>query len=197
MGSMPTTDRGRASRQRIVDAACDLFYRQGVAATGLSEVIDASGTGKGQLYHYFQDKPDLVLAVIAAQAERTLDAQRELVERITDTSNLYDWAEQAVAVHESAAVVRCPLGALVVELADAHADQRAALRAAFDQWRDALAAALRRLQDGGRIRTDRTPDDQADLLLCAYEGGIVLSEVHGGTRHLRLALEATIDAMCR
>ncbi len=29
MGSAPSTDRGRSSRARIIDTACDLFYRRG------------------------------------------------------------------------------------------------------------------------------------------------------------------------
>jgi AcrR family transcriptional regulator len=195
MGSVPTTDRGRASRQRILDAACDLFYRRGVAATGLGEVIAASGTGKGQLYHYFQDKPDLVRAVIAVQAERTLQAQRELLVSMADAKDLRGWAVRAAEVHEGGGLVRCPLGALVIELTESQPGQRAALQTAFDQWREALATALARLQREGHVRADREPEDFAEILLCAYEGGIVLSEARGDTRSLRLALDAAVDGM--
>jgi AcrR family transcriptional regulator len=195
MGSAPTTGRGQASRQRIVDAACDLFYRRGVSATGLGEVITASGTGKGQLYHYFEDKPDLVLAVIGAQAERTLEQQRGLIEAMSDARDLRDWAARAVEVHDDGPLVRCPLGSLVVELTESRPSQRAALQAAFDQWREALATALARLQRDGHVRTDRSAEDLAEILLCAYEGGIVLAEARGSTRSLRLALEAAVDGM--
>jgi AcrR family transcriptional regulator len=193
----PTTGRGRASRRRIVDAARDLFHRQGVAATGLNEVIVASGTGKGQLYHYFEDKPDLVLAVVAAQTESTLRAQRELVEGMADADDLRAWVEQAVAVHGSGGPVRCPLGSLVVELTDAHPRLRDALTTAFDRWRDALAEGLERLQRNGHVRVDRTPGDLAEILLCAYEGGVVLSEVRRTTAPLRLALTAAVESMLR
>lgn len=191
----PTTERGRASRQRILDAACDLFFRHGVAATGLGEVVTTSGAGKGQIYHYFKDKPDLVLAVIATQAERTLHEQRGVFDAMADADDLRDWAARAAAVHDGGGLVRCPLGALVVELTDGHHAQRDALRSAFDQWRDSLAAALGRLQRNGHVRTDRSPEDLAEVLLCAYEGGVVMSEARGSTRSLRLALDAALDGM--
>lgn len=195
MAALPTTERGRASRQRIVDAASELFYRRGVSATGLGDVIAASGTGKGQIYHYFQDKPDLVLAVIAARAEQTLAEQRRVAEAMTDAQDLRAWAARAAEVHERGGLVRCPLGALVVELTDRQPGQRAALASAFDQWRDALADALERLQRAGHVRRERPPEDLAEILLCAYEGGVVLSEARGDTRSLRLALDAAVDGM--
>ena len=195
MAALPTTERGRASRQRIVAAAADLFFRRGVSATGLGEVIMASGTGKGQIYHYFEDKPDLVLAVIAEQAEQTLAEQRRIAEAMADADDLRGWADRAAEVHESGGLVRCPLGALVIELTDHQPAQQEALRSAFEQWRATLAAALARLQRDGHVRAQTPPEDLAEILLCAYEGGVVLSEARGDTRSLRLALGAAVDGM--
>lgn len=35
------------------------MYSQGVEATSVDDVIEASGTGKSQVYHYFSDKTEL------------------------------------------------------------------------------------------------------------------------------------------
>lgn len=187
------TRRGHASRERILDAACELFYRRGVAATSMSDIAQASGTGKGQLYHYFSDKPDLIQAVIAAQTERALIPQDDLLARMTTAEDLRSWGAHAVAQHQRGAPARCPLGALVAELADNHPEHRAALDAGFCRWREALADALRRLAARGNLRDDHDPAQLAEVLLCAYEGGVLLSEVHGDTRSLRLALMTAID----
>jgi AcrR family transcriptional regulator len=191
----PSTDRGRSTRERIVDAACDLFYQRGVAATGLNDIAAASGTGKGQLYHYFRDKPDLVLAVINAQVERTLQPQRHLLEQMSSAEELREWANQAVAAHSHDRPARCPLGALVAEVAD-HSDAlRQALDGGFGRWRTALAAGLAGLQAQGLVRADRDPEDLAEILLCAYEGGVLVAEVRGTTRPLRLSLDAAVAAV--
>jgi hypothetical protein len=42
--------KGEKTRLRILEAARDLFHGQGVAATSPDQVIEASGTGKGQFY---------------------------------------------------------------------------------------------------------------------------------------------------
>jgi TetR/AcrR family transcriptional regulator, transcriptional repressor for nem operon len=191
----PSTDRGRSSCARIVQAASGLFYRQGVARTGLSEVAAASGTGKGQLYHYFLDKADLVLAVVNAQVDRTLEAQQAALEQMNDANDLRAWVDAAVAAHQHGRPARCPLGALVSEVADTDDVVRHALDVGFTRWRTALAHGIARLQRNGCVHPNHDPQDAAEILLCAYEGGVLISEVRGDTRPLRLALSAVLDSL--
>jgi TetR/AcrR family transcriptional repressor of nem operon len=183
---LPSTDRGRATRERILDAASELFYRQGVGATGLDQVIAASGTGKGQLYHYFADKRALVHAVVERQIATVLDDQRPRLERLSEPGHLRAWADELVAAYrDSDHPVRCPLGALVAELAEGDPDARAALAAGFGRWADALAAGLRRAGVAA-------PDRQATALLAAYQGGLLLSQARGDLEPLRTALDAAL-----
>jgi AcrR family transcriptional regulator len=67
---------GAQTRARIVAAAADLMLLGGVAETSLDAVLAATGTSKSQVYHYFANKDDLVLAVIAWQTERVLQSQQ-------------------------------------------------------------------------------------------------------------------------
>src|SRR5262245_35555987 len=48
--------RGEETRLRILRAAADLFHKQGVASTSPEDVMQASETGKGQFYYYFESK---------------------------------------------------------------------------------------------------------------------------------------------
>jgi AcrR family transcriptional regulator len=52
--------RGAEARLRIIEAAAELFNKQGVGATSPDQIIEASGTGQGQFYHYFKSKEGLV-----------------------------------------------------------------------------------------------------------------------------------------
>ena len=193
MSTEPTTEKGRRTRARIVDAAAELFYERGVSATGLGDVIAASGTGKGQLYHFFTDKGDLVSAVIRHQVEGTLAPQRELgVHRLDD---LQEWARQAVLQHEQSPVMRCPLGSLVVELSDRDADAASALEAGFAQWRELMSGWIAELQRRGEARTDLPADDLTDSLLAAYQGGLVLARSRGDLRPLETALALAIEGI--
>ena len=61
--------KGAQTKLQIIRAAADLFHQQGVRATSPDEVIQASGTGKGQFYHYFKNKEGLVHEVLQAHLE--------------------------------------------------------------------------------------------------------------------------------
>ncbi len=52
------------ARERILLAAHDLFYREGIRATGIDRVIAASGVAKLSFYRHYPSKNDLVLAFL-------------------------------------------------------------------------------------------------------------------------------------
>jgi AcrR family transcriptional regulator len=184
--TLPSTDRGRATRERILDAASELFYRRGVGATGLDQVIAASRTGKGQLYHYFADKRELVHAVVDRQVGAVLEAQQSRLGRLSGPADLRAWADELVAAYrDSDHPVRCPLGALVAELAEGDPAARAALDRGFAAWSAALAAGLRRAGVP-------EPERHATALLAAYQGGLLLSQARGDLGPLRTALDLAL-----
>ena len=52
------------AREKILDAAEELFARRGFAGVGLSEIADAVGLGKSSLFHHFATKAQLYAAVV-------------------------------------------------------------------------------------------------------------------------------------
>ena len=65
LGRPPTTVDGQTVRQRLVDAARDLFAAKGFEGTSVQEVVDAAGVTKGAMYHYFASKDDLLYEIYA------------------------------------------------------------------------------------------------------------------------------------
>jgi TetR/AcrR family transcriptional regulator, transcriptional repressor for nem operon len=185
----PSTAKGRAALQRMLDAGCELFARQGVRATTLDQVGALSGTGRGQLYLYFVGKADLVAAVVAQQVDRVLDAQQPLLGTIGTAADVRAWCALATRAYAADDPVRCPIGSLVHELGEHDAAARAALAAGFGRWRAALAEGLRRVHERGELCAGVDPDAAATALLAAYQGGVLLAGATGDREHLRLALE--------
>ncbi|WP_266156342.1 TetR/AcrR family transcriptional regulator [Dyella silvatica] len=62
-----------AARDRILQTAHDLFYRDGVRATGIDRVIAEAGVTKVTFYRHFPSKDDLVLAYLAYRHQRWID----------------------------------------------------------------------------------------------------------------------------
>ena len=56
--------RSEVTRQKILDAAMNLFSEVGYAAAGLGEIIERAGMTKGALYHHFDSKEALATAII-------------------------------------------------------------------------------------------------------------------------------------
>lgn len=61
---------GTASRKRILDAALLLFSQQGYGETSVAELAGAADVSKGLVYHYFDTKRDVLVAVMARGADR-------------------------------------------------------------------------------------------------------------------------------
>jgi len=187
--TVPTTERGRDTVERILDAAACLFHEQGVRATGLDQIGDRAGAGKGQLYHFFVDKADLVRDVIEHQVEQALAAQEPELSGMATLADLDRWLALLVAAHVRApGPHRCPLGALLAELAGQDPAARAALAVAFARWLASIRAGLERIRDGGELDPGCDCDALAGGLLAAYEGGLVLVQATGSLGLLEAAL---------
>ena len=59
-----------SARERILDAAYELFSRRGIQAVGVNEVIERAGVATATLYRHFPSKDELVLAFLALREQR-------------------------------------------------------------------------------------------------------------------------------
>lgn len=70
----PSSSRGRQRLSRILNAATELFLRDGYGATSIDSILEVAGGSKATLYNYFPTKDDLFRAVIddvLSTAEKT------------------------------------------------------------------------------------------------------------------------------
>ena len=65
-----TAQVGSGARERILDAAYELFSRRGVQAVGVNEVIQRAGVATATLYRHFPSKDELVLAFLDLREQR-------------------------------------------------------------------------------------------------------------------------------
>jgi AcrR family transcriptional regulator len=82
----PRSDKARKSpgprwlqrQTEIVDVAAHLFARQGYSATGIAELCDAVGLGKGSLYYYIESKERLLSKIHDRVMERVLQSGADI-----------------------------------------------------------------------------------------------------------------------
>ncbi|MCH8856927.1 MAG: helix-turn-helix transcriptional regulator, partial [Proteobacteria bacterium] len=71
-----------AQREDILAAAARLFAEQGFSATSMNQVAEACGVAKPTLYHYFQDKQDLLAQIrepISSWARKAVDTRGRIL----------------------------------------------------------------------------------------------------------------------
>jgi AcrR family transcriptional regulator len=73
------------ARQRILDAASELFYQNGIRATGVATIISHAGVAKATFFHHFPAKSDLVIAWLQQPASRWFDRIRAELDATTQS----------------------------------------------------------------------------------------------------------------
>jgi TetR/AcrR family transcriptional repressor of nem operon len=187
------TARGAKTRARIVGAAADLMYIQGVGATTLDDVLAASGASKSQLYHHFEGKDALVRAVIGHVGERIIERERDALGRVSTIRGLYRWRDALVqnnALQQGA--YGCALGSLASEVSDHDTLARQALARLFTEWQRLLADVLHRLQDGGALPPDASIDQLATGLMGAVQGGYTLAQTAGDVTPMATSIDMAL-----
>jgi AcrR family transcriptional regulator len=68
-----STEPRASARERLLAAANELFYAEGVQSVGIDRVIERAGVAKASLYNLFGSKEELVVAYLASRHEATVD----------------------------------------------------------------------------------------------------------------------------
>jgi AcrR family transcriptional regulator len=84
-------------KQQLVEAALSLFYRHGVHAVGINQILEHSAIAKKTLYHHFDSKDQLLLATLELRHQR-----------------FYHWLAQQLAAAASATAVEVLFDALTL-----------------------------------------------------------------------------------
>jgi TetR/AcrR family transcriptional repressor of nem operon len=190
----PATERGRRTRQRIVAAATQVVAEKGALGASLDEVGARAAASRSQLYHYFDDKTDLLRAVAQTTNDAVLGAQEDLFSGLGTWAGLVRWADALVALQEErGGKGGCPIANLLGQLGERDDDIRAVLADGFDRWEASIQAGLAAMVASGELRADTDPDWLAASTLASIQGGLVLAQARRDARPLRRALDGALS----
>ena len=177
---MPQTQAAPPTRDRLVDAAMELFYIQGFEATSVSEILKKADVNSGSLYYFFDSKENLLLAVLERYREMlwpvviepAFQKTQDPIERIFAV--LESYRQGLMFTHFTAG---CPIGNLALELREAHREAREKIAENFDGWRDAILKCLD--EAANRLPASADREQLATFILTVMEGGVMQSRAHG------------------
>jgi AcrR family transcriptional regulator len=172
------------TRERILDAAYGLFWRQGFLRVSLDEIAARAGVTKRALYQHFRSKDDLMAATLA-HSSRLAIARLQGFPRSPRSDQLLDTFFADLAAWAS--TPRWSGGGftrVAVELADQRGHPARAIarkhKAAVEDWLvEALAAA--------KVASAR---ERACEVMLLMEGAMALMLIHGDRRYATAAAKA-------
>jgi AcrR family transcriptional regulator len=176
----------RDVRTKMVKGAAGLLATKGVEGTSFAEVLAATGTPRGSIYHHFPGgKSELVhaaLDLVSTRALAVMEAMRgrpgvEVVERFLSL-----WRQ---LLDSSGLTAGC--GVLAVTVAGADVDLLDHAGSIFRDWTDQLAGLL--VAGGvGEVPAQRL----AVLIIAATEGAVALSRAERSRAPFDVVAEALV-----
>jgi AcrR family transcriptional regulator len=191
--SRPLTEKGRSTRQRIVEGAASEIRERGVAATTLDDILARTRTSKSQIFHYFPGgKEELLLAVAEHEAALVLSDQQPQLGNLTSWRAWQEWRE-AVLDRYRRQGEQCPLNVLVTQLGRNTPGAQAVVSRLLERWQWEIATGIREMQRQRKVASKIDPDQVAAALLAGIQGGVVVMLSTGSLTHLEAALEVGIS----
>lgn len=191
--SRPLTEKGRSTRQRIVEGAASEIRERGVAATTLDDILARTRTSKSQIFHYFPGgKEELLLAVAEHEAALVLSDQQPQLGNLTSWRAWQEWRE-AVLDRYRRQGEQCPLNVLVTQLGRNTPGAQAVVSRLLERWQWEIATGIREMQRQRKVASKIDPDQVAAALLAGIQGGVVVMLSTGSLTHLEAALDVGIS----
>lgn len=104
-------------RENIIDAANDLFHKQGYNKTSIADIANQLGITKGNLQYHFRSKDDLLAAIINARMENMAGALQRFEKENADPKERLKRIVQMVHDEQEGLIkYGCSIGSINVEL---------------------------------------------------------------------------------
>jgi AcrR family transcriptional regulator len=171
------TAKGRATRERILQAAAELILAEGLSELSLDKVRKAASVSGSQLAHYYADKQALLRAVVARQIEVVLNFHRQSKLGGLDTFEDFErWIDLNMRYLRRIGYDGTPTyHALTGQLAKSDDATRQTLAAGYARWIELLEHSFQRMKDRGALVSKADPRQLALIVVAGHQGAATLT----------------------
>jgi TetR/AcrR family transcriptional regulator, transcriptional repressor for nem operon len=170
-GKTRRTRDPEGTRERLVEAAFREVHRTGFQSASIDAILAATNVTKGALYHHFDGKEELGYAVVEEKIA-TLIRDRWLRPMLSggDAVGTLIRIVRRLPARPRDVRAGCPLLLLAQEMSPLDEQFRKRLDKIFLDWKEGIAALLRKGKREGTVRSDVNPSEAASFLIAAVEG---------------------------
>lgn len=176
--------------RRILDTACDLFYRNGYRATGINEIIEKSGVAKATFYANYPSKESLAVAYVQARNEAE---NRDAEEAVRKCKGPYDklvgLLEFASAWTRERDYRGCTYLNIASEIPDHANPVRRESKNHYDTVRTLVRTLMKDLKaERGEAWKGRDPEKLADDYVLIFAGAMAMAPLYHDPQPFRDAI---------
>lgn len=114
----PVQDRAKDKKQRIIDAAYEIFSEVGFYNANTTDIAKRAGVSTGIVYGYFSDKRDILIYVIEIYMNKVSDPLKAYLAKISSPvdfeSLIIGFLDLAIELHKSNANIHNILHSLSI-----------------------------------------------------------------------------------
>ena len=185
------------TRHKLVNVAMRLFAEKGFNSTSVADILKEANVNSGSLYHYFETKQSLLLAVLEAYRDNIepmlIDPAWQGVEDPLDRvfALLARYRELLQASHY---LYGCPIGNLALELHEPDPAVRKLLAENFNRWTSIVEGCFEAARP--KLPADLNSRALAQFTLTTMEGGVMQSRTHRTLEAFDSAVAMLKDYVC-
>jgi len=182
--------KGEITREKILEAARELFNTKGFNAATISDLVEITGVKKGCLYFHFPSKEAIAQEVFQEASGEFMEFLESTLGGDNPGASLDNFFRCALEKHIAAGFVGgCLFGNTALEMSDSNPEFSRMVEHFFDEWIYRLTTVAERAQMIGQLRRDIPSEAVAKQVIATIEGGIMMSRLKKNEKPMRECLD--------
>jgi AcrR family transcriptional regulator len=188
------TEKISKAKTKIIEAASDLFYKQGYQATTIDQIIKHSGVSRPTLYSHFSTKEDLCLVYLKNRRKKDLDFLKESIREEKTDFGKFMSVIKFVRKAMLATIFRgCGYFNMISEFPDEQHVIVKEARVYVDGFREIIADGVKSLQSSNKKYKDIDVEQMTDVYYLIVCGAIMACQEYRESWPLDRAVKAVED----
>ena len=184
-------DYQKSARERIIDTAFDLFYKQGYFQTGINQIIDEADVAKATFYNNFRSKEELCTEYLRTRDKLEIDLIEDMIKSINDPYEKYVAITSSMIEHMKNSNFRgCAFNNMAIEVTEPENPIRKEVIHHNDSFRSILRDVVTELRDTDKKFSDIDVEEVVNTYFLICEGALLASQIYHDTWPLEQAVEA-------
>lgn len=179
--------KGEETRQFIIEKAAPIFNTKGIAATSMSDIMEATKLSKGSMYVHFENKEVLACAAVEHNMQMLSDQLQKTLSRFkTSREQLLAYIDFFSDPNHPPVVGGCPLLNFGTEADDTNPIVKEKVNRGIKQGEKLLSGIIEKGIANKEFRADWNASDFATVVFAMLEGGHLMSRMSGNNDTMKI-----------